>query len=171
MHNLHLLVVEAESGSDACSTVEGAIQNFGDENNWRVICGATRSDGKEVFQSNSGRWAAESVEDLQSQVKEAVFGEGHYLKGFKEALDKLASGQKMDWMEWFQIEKHGAFKGAQAWAIMPLGGRPELTRDTFDLFKVEFRGWKLDEFGVTHLGDLDAVAPENLWVVIVDMHS
>jgi hypothetical protein len=39
MHNLHFVITTADSPEDACNNVETLISDFGNENNWRTVCG------------------------------------------------------------------------------------------------------------------------------------
>jgi len=57
MHNLHLILVNADSAEEAASTVENEILHWGDENNWRRIGGIASEDGKDdVENHDSARW-------------------------------------------------------------------------------------------------------------------
>jgi len=40
MHNLHYIVIRADSGKEACDAVENEIVEWGSEDNWGQICGA-----------------------------------------------------------------------------------------------------------------------------------
>ena len=70
MHNLHYVVVKAETGEEACSEVESSIEDFGNENNWRNICGAVSQDN-EVYKSLDGRWKPED-DDTIEKINESI---------------------------------------------------------------------------------------------------
>ena len=45
MHNLHLYIITADTGEDACSMVESNIESWGGEDNYSTICHAISEDG------------------------------------------------------------------------------------------------------------------------------
>jgi len=174
MHNLHLVVVEMPDGQEACDFVEGQIESFGDENNWRTICGAVRYNGQ-VHQTKEGRWEPETLESLKKSITDAMFNtnseDDFFGKCFNEALAKLNAKEKMTSMDWYYIQKYAEEMGDRASATQR-HEQPDLTPESFDLFRDEYRSWKLDEFGLTSLlRHGEEVNKENLWVVLVDMHS
>jgi hypothetical protein len=175
MHNLHYLLVEADNGQEACGYAEGQIESFGDENNWRTICGATRING-EIYNTKEGRWEAVSLDEIKKGLVDAIFntsGEEDFSeKCFHEALAKFNAKQKMTGMDWYYVRKYAEEAGAKV-DCLSQGGKVDLTPEAFDPFEHEDRSWKLDEFGVTHLlhGNEDPENKKNLWLVAVDMHS
>lgn len=173
MHNLHLVVCEADSGEEACSYVEAQIESFGDENNWRTICGALRSNG-EAYSTKEGRWEPETLESLKKSLTDAMFNnnpeQDFFGKCFQEALAKFNAKEKMAGMDWYYIKKYAEEAGDRVDAISR-HNQPDLTPETFDLFTDEYRSWKLNEFGLTNIVNDDKAKKENLWVVLVDMHS
>ncbi len=52
MHNLHLVVVNAENAKDAMHNAEMAIFEWGNENNWRTMCGAVSENDEMVATGN-----------------------------------------------------------------------------------------------------------------------
>ena len=168
MHNLHYVVVEAWSGAAACIEVEKAIESWGDENNWRTICGAVSAEGV-IHNTGEGRWEIEGLNEVKSNVHDWVFGQSWHKKQFDEALAKLNAGVAMTSMDWYSVKVYAEEMSDKAWALHDFGNGQAKT--TFDLFVDEFRSWRLDHCGVTHIGDLSKVPHKNLWVVAVDMHS
>jgi hypothetical protein len=174
MHNLHYLVIEAETGKEACDNAESAVESFGDENNWRTVCGAVCSTG-EVYKGEEGRWDTTSLKEIQETAKGWLFDvDDFHKKGFDEAIADLANGKILDGHQWYCVKKYAEEQGDKSWALMTIKGRPAVTPESFDIFKHGYRDWKLTECGVTHLGEFDAETKKdrkNLWVVLLDMHS
>ena len=174
MHNLHLVVCEAENGKEACSLVEAQIESFGNENNWRTICGAVRSNG-DNYSTGEGRWEPQTLEELKKSLTDVIFkndGEkDHLSKMFLEVLAKMNDDAKLTGMDWYYVKKYAEQEGARCDTIQGYGGKDDLTPKAFDLFENEYFSWKLDEFGLTNIVNDDKAKKENLWVVLVDMHS
>jgi len=66
-HNLHLIVVRAESGLDACNEAEDLLFDFGTENNWRSMCGAVSEDN-EVYLNGEGRYEPDEKSDTIEKI-------------------------------------------------------------------------------------------------------
>lgn len=173
MHNLHLVVVKAENGQDACSIVETEISRWGDENNWRTICGAVSEDD-EVYQAEEGRFEPGESYDTIAKINKMVKG---WLKGsfYGETAKRLLDKGK-------KIER---FSSQEAWSLMRYAeyimelkhikerkkfrkAKGQDVKSSFDVLTDSFYEWKLDENGVTQL---DVDGDGKLWVVFVDMHS
>lgn len=172
MHNLHYVVVEAESGKEACDKAMEAIESYGDENNWRVACGAVAATGVTYSAGKGGRWDdAEclNLENIQQTVRRWLRDdpEDHYYKTFLKVIQLVNLGKPVEGLDWYCVKKYAEFKSSQRWAT----DSHKITADQFDVFKHEFRSWNLDECGVTHINTLTDVAPENQWCVLIDMHS
>ena len=57
MHNLHYIVIKAESAEDAAESALLEIQNWGNENNWRSVGGVASEDGKDLIENHQdARW-------------------------------------------------------------------------------------------------------------------
>lgn len=168
MHNLHYVVIEASSGQEACDGVESAIESWGDENNWRAICGAVSANGV-IHNCGDGRWEPEAMTEVENNVQNWVFGVPWNKSQFEDALAKVNAGVAMTSMDWYSIKTYAEEMSDKAWALHDFGNGKAKT--TFDIFKDEYRSWKLDQCGVTHIGNLSQAKPKNLWVVSVDMHS
>jgi hypothetical protein len=93
MHNLHYVRVKANSGEEACQFAESALMDFGNENNWRTMCGAVSQDN-EVYNAGDGRYIpmntnASVIEAINDQVN-------GWIKSCwngKIAEDKFAKGE------------------------------------------------------------------------------
>ena len=55
MHNLHILVTRAHSATQAEDDVKSYLDGWGDEDNWRTICGSVSQDN-EVHDTLAGRY-------------------------------------------------------------------------------------------------------------------
>jgi hypothetical protein len=164
MHNLHLVRVKANSGQEACKEVESAIIDFGNENNWRCICGAVSEDN-EVYDAGEGRYRpAENYLTSIELINEAVnrwIGDCFYGSVAKEKLNK----NETDLNEWNAHELWSLSKYAEH-----LSEAHSYKDKAFNVLEDIFFSYKYDECGVTDLewsvGDGD-----KHWIVFVDMHS
>ena len=175
MHNLHFVVVEAETGEDACSEAGSQIEDWGTENNWWVTCGAISAEGKTYKSPDGGRWEVEenmTVEEVKKTAAGWLFGTDDFMeKSFKKVIAKFTAGkEKMDSGDWYIIKKYAEEQGDCCWATMKLKGEPELTAENYDPFYKGYRSYKFDECGITVLCD-EATPKEKRWIVFLDMHS
>lgn len=165
MHNLHLVKIRAESCEDACRSVELEILDWGDEDNWRVICGCLREDG-EVYSTGEGRYDPTGVTSasITSTVREWAKGNEFHKNGFIESARAYAKGESIDSMTWYRALNFCKYKFA-------LGN---LDPETLNPWKQTFRDWELDEPGVTHINLPDASEGDSSiseYLVFVDIHS
>ena len=164
MHNLHLVRVKANSGQEACEGVESAIMDFGNENNWRCICGAVSEDN-EVYDAGEGRYRPNESDlttiDLLNDCVNKWIESCFYGSVAKEKFEKNETN--LD--EWNAHELWSLSKYAEH-----LSEAVEYKEKSFDVLKDVFFSYKYDECGVTDLewsvGDGDKT-----WIVFVDMHS
>ena len=165
MHNLHLVKVKADSGEQACKEVEILIMDFGNENNWRTICGAVSEDN-EVFNAGDGRYEPKDT-DYQSidKINEAV---NQWIKSSwygKIAEDKFAEGN-FNLTEWDSHELWSLSKYAEH-----LSEAHPFRENPFDCMKDDcFFSYKYDECGFTDLTH-STTDGDKIWFVFVDMHS
>lgn len=172
MHNLHYVVVNAESGEDACDIVESEISEWGNENNWRSISGAVSSDNEVYIVPTSeswsnSRWTPEenhTIDMINQQVEKWLEPQ----QQFKDLFDKCVEGDAggaYDWYGAMRYCKH-MFELAQTKHFMKEG--------KFDVLQHNFFDWSLDECGVTHI-DISQLEDDDptlkQYVVFVDMHS
>lgn len=169
MHNLHLVVVKANTPKDACDKVESYIVDFGDENNWRTICGCV-SDKNKVYHTSDGRFEPDEHSNTIEKINAMVMGwlkpeEDYYDKKVQAVIDgkKPISSLKTD-MEWYGLEKYAAHMGARA----------KTNTKNFNVLKDSFNDYQYDDNGVTHIDaeeNVDLGKGKNTYVVFVDMHS
>jgi hypothetical protein len=174
MHNLHFVVVKAESGEEATAEVESCISDWGNENNWRHICGAVSEDN-EVYKTGEGRYAPEdneTIETINTRIAKWLVIPNVY-----EEL--LGNGQKFEELTASQLNRLRGYIGevyeqkliASNKAARQANG--EKLSDTFNVLTDTYRDYQYDEFGVTDICDDVDPYSENVktWVVFVDMHS
>ena len=163
MHNLHYVVVNAANHEEAEAAVESAIESWGDENNWRCICGSLNENG-EAHSTGEGRWGEElTYEDVVKSLREAVHGEPWHEKEARTLMRSLLAGKKLRGMDFYTIRRYIEDLGANADA----NGIPK--EGAFDPFRASYYEWKLDEFGITNLAEEGSTEPR--FIVLVDMHS
>jgi len=163
MHNLHYVRVKANSGEEACQFAESALMDFGNENNWRTMCGAVSQDN-EVYNAGDGRYIpmntnASVIEAINDQVngwiKDSFLG--------KIAEDKFAKGET-NLSEWESHELYSLSKWANH-----LAEANSYKDKSFNVLEDSFFAYQYDELGVsdcTWEGEGDKI-----WIVFVDMHS
>jgi len=161
MHNLHYVVVGAEDGKGACHTAEWEIMDWGDENNWRSICGAVCKDGT-VYETGDGRWTVGdmTVKKIEKLIMDTALESASLNDRAKEIAVKLASGEPLEKLDMYILRKSITEMESAKWLLD--GGRKTFKEG------MEYRPWELDEFGVTNIFNKDS---GKLWVVVVDMHS
>jgi hypothetical protein len=64
MHNLHFILINADSAKDAASEADSLILHWGDENNWRTVGGIASEDGSDDIENHDdGRWGLSDLPD------------------------------------------------------------------------------------------------------------
>ena len=176
MHNLHLVVVKADSPQEACDTVESQISEFGNENNWRTICGCVSSKDK-VFEPKNdfgGRWSpkekgystiAELNKTVESWMKPDYKG-ASAIEKFKTEKDITKWNRNELWsLEQYAkqlyevkiIEENKAFDKKEGKKV----------KKGFDILSEEYFAYSYAECGVTNVGG----EGKETYVVFVDMHD
>lgn len=159
MHNLHFIVVKAETGEDACSEAESFLFDWGNENNWRTMCGAV-SENNEIYNSGDGRWApdedSDTIEKINTRVQGWILEDG-YGRQAKEAFDAGKNVNDFTLSELWSLE-HYAKK---------LHERKSIGNKPFNVLEDFYYEYEYDECGVTHIDGEEG----KTWVVFCDMHS
>jgi hypothetical protein len=71
MHNLHFLLINADSAADAASETESLILDWGNENNWRSVGGIASEDGSDdVENKDDGCWGLSFLDEEEGIPKE-----------------------------------------------------------------------------------------------------
>lgn len=164
MHNLHFIKVHANSGEEACKLAEQSILDFGNENNWRTMCGAVSQDN-EVYNSGDGRYSPaeteyttiEAINECVSQwIKGSFYGETARLK-YERGETNI--------MEWDAIELWALSKWAEH-----LSEAHKFKDNSFNVLEDTFFSYKYDECGVSN-NSWCSNEDDKLWIVFCDMHS
>jgi len=163
MHNLHFIVVRANSGQEACQEADSIILDFGNENNWRTMCGAVSQDN-EVYNADDGRYQPSETQWITiEKINECV---NNWLKHSflgETARKKFEKGEtNLD--EWNQLELYSLSKYAQH-----LSESIGFKHRSFNVLEDTVFEYSYDQCGVTNL--LNANEEEKIWVVFCDMHS
>lgn len=168
MHNLHIGLVYAETGEEACNSVESSIETWGDENNWRTICGAVSEDGN--YETEDGRYppnVCDTLDKINEMVRKNWMASSFFGQNGKSHIEKFVKEKKLNAHEWWEVIQYA--KHMESVASVEEQGDGD-----FDIRKKhEFMTWKLSECGVTNLGAWADECPEGekLWAVFIDMHS
>lgn len=160
MHNLHIVRITSTSAEDACADVENQLAEWGNENNWRTICGSVCEDDT-TFQSGDGRWNTDgfTVDKLNTMVREWIYNPSVY----EPSWDKIIKGvEEIGPYDWYSAKKY----------CEEQYHKKSIGTDLFDIRTHEYYSWRIDECGVTAM---DMYSPEELdektYYVFVDMHS
>lgn len=175
MHNLHLIVVKAETGREACENAHTIISDWGDENNWRTMCGAVSEDN-ETYDARDGRYRPDedtnTIDKLNDMVQDWM-KESHY---GTTARIKLKRGKKIEnftsselWSLQKEVEHLYAVKTVAECKKYKRKNGEKVSRK-FSVLEDEFFQSQYDECGVTRLEEADDNNGK-LWVVFCDMHS
>lgn len=162
MHNLHLIVINAEDLKDACKIAESVLLDWGTENNWRSFIGAIDQEGNTYFTGEGREFINKEVtlEYLTQMVKgwvsKSFWGTdgGKLLRSIANGRRKLTS---LESHHWWSIMKYAEFKGQST----------DLDLKHLDIFKDEFYSGHFDECGITNF----AKDEEKKYIVFIDMHS
>jgi len=164
MHNLHFIVLHANSGAEACERAENLISDYGNENNWRQISGAV-SESNSVYTTGNGRFQPDAdmtIEECNKYLSVWLSDEGFG----RIAADKFRNGEA-DVFAWDEYElwslKHLAeyLRQTKGWGGSAIG---------IDVLQQNFYYYQFDHEGVTQMDDYQHEGGER-WVVFVDMHS
>jgi hypothetical protein len=171
-HNLHFLVVRAESPEDACQKAEERVFDFGNENNWRTICGCV-SEKNEVFSNDeSGRYSPEqtgykTIEKINKVVKRWCRGTigTRAEEKLKRAKAKI-NLKRWNSLELFSLERivHHLYQ------VKNIG----VPVKEFNVLEHNFFPCEYTECGVTQFDDeveKDNESNMQIFVVFLDMHD
>jgi len=158
MHNLHLVSVKADDGKDACQVVESALNDWGNDNNWRSIIGAI--DQNNNITDHAKPMLTEekmTIEKAEKLVKEWM--NNFYLQEhIPQLLERLDQIDEFSVYDWNLLEDYARYK-------QEVISNPE--PEIFDIWENEFYSYQLDQQGITNL-HIDGRKP---YLVFIDMHS
>jgi hypothetical protein len=172
MHNLHFVVVRAENGEDACSEADNFLMDWGNENNWRTMCGAVSEDN-EVYKASDGRYEPDENTNTIAKINKIIKGwlkTDIYSETAKKLLAKGKKVEKFNRQELYSLQKYAKFlyeiktiKDTKAYRKK----NGDKVSNQFNVLEDDFYAFSYDECGVTQTDSGDG----KLWVVFVDMHS
>ena len=161
MHNLHLITIRADTPKDACNELENEIVEWGNENNWRTICGSISEDNEiYIHDKEYGRFTPAKnmkISDVGKMIKGWV---GSFGYNPTEALFKFHMDQQtLSSQDWWLLGEYCDFKQHQI----------DFYREKFNIWETEYRSWELDENGLTSL--IRQNEGKKRFVIFLDMHS
>ena len=177
MHILHYIVVRATDGEEACSKAESLIDDYGDGDNWRTMCGAV-SQHNEVYLANDGRYEpnedSNTIEKISAMVQGWI-GQIYYGQTAKTAL---AEGRKIEDLNSYELWSLSEYAKEMATLRGYQERKAEMVKsgeasDGFDVLKETYNPEEYDANGVTNLIE-EGETEENdgiMWVVFLDMHT
>lgn len=170
MHNLHLIVIHSTSAEDACNEVETMIEDFGNENNWRTICGCV-SDKNEVYIHDAeGRYVpSEDYLNTIEKINENVKGWMRSTLYGENAKKRIEEGN-VDFTNWsahelWELKEYVEYL-RQIQSFKEHHNVSDI--EEFDVLNHTFYPYEYAECGVTFSESEDG---ENTYIVFIDMHS
>jgi hypothetical protein len=74
MHNLHLILINADSAEEAASSAENEILGWGDENNWRSVGGVASEDGTDNIENHDDAgWPLSFLDSEENVPKDGTY--------------------------------------------------------------------------------------------------
>jgi hypothetical protein len=160
MHSLHLIRLQADSHSDAYSTVEDYLFDWGTENNWFTILGSHCKEDKSFSESFEERYV---TKDELLNDPNRFNNLTNLTEYYKQAFEKVANfkgtvlGEPIDWS---LASRYCNEQSQRALLSEP---------DKIDIWSDTFYDGSIDENGITEL--YTGSVSELTFIVLVDMHS
>jgi hypothetical protein len=176
MHNLHFLLIKADSAAKAASQAEKLILEWGDENNWRSVGGVASEDGSDDIENHDdGGWGLSFLDEEEGIPKEGTYFRRAVAYLHREVAAPLAGlrstlDQFSDTLRAFDPEAGSPAQlediGCELRHLSELMyGRIRGTRTEI----AEVYEWQLDQEGLTDLTGGSEGARR--YLVFLDMHS
>jgi hypothetical protein len=74
MHNLHFILIKADSAAEAASETENLILDWGNENNWRSVGGIASEDGSDDIENkDDGAWGLSFLDEQEGIPREGTY--------------------------------------------------------------------------------------------------
>ena len=161
MHNLHFVRTKAKGPKTAIIDVECAIENWGDENNYRRVFGCVNKRGKKTIVDKEARWTYITYKDTKKILEDTYsIPDPDALRVWEKVYEKEPEG-----FEWYQIKKYAEWKLHRRWADLDIvSSYPR----KFNIWRDTFADWDLSEIGLTEIRTSDDGKD---YIVFVDMHS
>jgi hypothetical protein len=187
MHNLHFILLNAESATEAAAEADSLILHWGDENNWRSVGGVASEDGSDdIDNHDGGRWGLSFLADEEGIAKEGTFfsrAVAYLHRSIGEPVElpfapysthpDLASALQAvsDTLSAFDPDRGNT---NDLWAI---GRNLKHLSELIDSSRArkqgeaipQFYDWQFDQFGLTDLTE-ESVGSRR-YLVFLDMHS
>ena len=168
MHNLHFLVLQAETPQEACEMAANEIMDFGNEDNYHSICGCV-SEKNEVFINDSdGRYCPDESDDTIEKINKTVKGwikNNMFAPAARKKINKTKG--KIDLSKWNTTELYSLECLARHYSEI---NQLENKGKNFNVLTDSFYAYKYNQCGVTQLNNIDADGYET-YVVFIDMHD
>lgn len=188
MHNLHFVMVKADSAQDAANNVESAISSWGNENNWRSIGGIASEDGAEDVENYAdARWGLSYLDEENNALEEgnyfskttahirAMITQNVSLRNLHGDYADIGSAVTAlsDKLKQFRSENDAGDRrilfevGADLKYLYEIANSKHLLEQGSSL--PELYSWEFDEVGFTDLSEEDN--DDKRYIVFLDMHS
>lgn len=187
MHNLHFILINADSATKAAFEAEHSILDWGSENNWRSIGGIASEDGSDDVENHEdARWGLSFLDEEEGIPKEGTYFSRAVAYLHREIAQAIEFYAK-------PFSTHSELKSALLDLSDQLAAFDPDFGDTHDLSCVrhnlkhvseliasrrqlkrgeaipEFYGWQFAQFGLTDLTEHSQGARR--YLVFLDMHS
>jgi hypothetical protein len=185
MHNLHYIIINAESADDAAESALLEIQDWGNENNWRKVGGVASEDGKDLIENHQdARWTlsglkpddalpddnsyfAWAIADIWAKIDGDIKLPHHpYSKSFDLQVTLRGIALELLHSDCTNIELLWSASANLKYLHQIARGRAQ--REVENAIP-EFYEWEFDECGLTDLTDNSEGAQR--YLVMIDMHS
>lgn len=187
MHNLHFLLINADSAKDAASEADSLILDWGNDNNWRRIAGVASEDASDDIENHDdGRWGLSFLHD-----EAGIPTEGTYFSRAVACLHREITEPVT--LPWGPCSTHPDLRSALGELSDTLSAFDPDCGNTNDLWAIgrnlkhlselmdsrrareqgeaipQYYDWQFDQFGLTDLTDMSEGARR--YLVFLDMHS
>jgi hypothetical protein len=188
MHNLHFLLIKADSAVKAAFEAEHHILDWGDENNWRSIGGVASEDGRDDIENHEGaaRWGLSFLDHETGISREGTYFSRAVSYLHREITEPVT-------LPWGPFTAHASVDAAFRRMSGQLSAFDPESGNTNDLWAIgrnvkhlselidsrrareqgeaipQFYDWQLDQFGLTDLTEMSDGARR--YLVFLDMHS
>ena len=188
MHNLHLLLVRADSAEDAAGRADTAVSDWGDTTNWRVVGGIASDDGSDDIENHGDAgWGLSFLDETEGITRKGTYfsravaylhqtingpvtliSSPHTthpdlrsaINGLGDLLKgiDIAQGQPFDDWSFSRNLKY----------LSQLDHARQAMKNGQDI--PAYYSWQLDNFGLTDLSELFPPGTRR-YLVMLDMHS
>ena len=74
MHNLHFILIKADSAAEAAREAENLILDWGNENNWRCVGGIASEDSSDDIENHdNGAWGLSFLDEEKGIPREGTY--------------------------------------------------------------------------------------------------